>query len=284
MFFQAYNNDYKNNMNLNQNNMNLMMNNQNIMNMLMNQNNMNTLNQNNMNVLNQNPTYNLNNSNIFNMHKQNNNFNYMNINQNNLLYQNYLKLLQNMMMNQNNMANMNNFNCLQNCENNFMPNINMQNSFGNINNGINNNYKFLMQNLFDQVKTEDDPYKIQKVMSFCMNNNKPYEKFVSGGKQMFTTSSNDESNDNNEDMIQIVFVSMKGNKHIRKYNKNEEINSVLQKFVEGFGLNKNALKKIYFLYNAANLNSLKENTTLKDANLINNSRINVIDINNIIGA
>ena len=266
------------------NNMNLMMNNQNNMNIMMNQSNNNIINQYNMNMLNQNNIYNLNNNNYFNMPRQNNNFNNMN-NQNNLLYQNYF-LLQNMMnmMNKYNMNNMNNYNSMENCGCNYMPITNMQNSFGNINNGINNNYKFLMQNLFDQVKTEDDPYKIQKVMSFCMNNNKPYEKFVSGGKQMFTTSSNDESNDNNEDMIQIVFVSMKGNKHIRKYNKNEEINSVLQKFVEGFGLNKNALKKIYFLYNAANLNSLKENTTLKDANLINNSRINVIDINNIIGA
>ena len=266
------------------NNMNLMMNNQNNMNIMMNQSNNNIINQYNMNMLNQNNIYNLNNNNYFNMPRQNNNFNNMN-NQNNLLYQNYF-LLQNMMnmMNKYNMNNMNNYNSMENCGCNYMPITNMQNSFGNINNGINNKYKFFMQNLFDRVKTEDDPYNIQKVMSFCMNNNKPYEKFVSGGKQIFTTSSNDESNDNNEDMIQIVFVGMKGNKHIRKYNKNEEINSVLQKFVESFGLNKNALKKIYFLYNATNLNNLKENITLKDANLINNSRINIIDINNIIGA
>ena len=143
-----------------------------------------------------------------------------------------------------------------------------------------------MKNLFDQVRNEDEVYNIQKVMSFCMNSNKPYEKLLSRRKEIFTTSSNDESNynANDEDMIQIVFVSMKGNRHIRMFNKNEEIKSVLEKFLEGFGLNRNALKKIHFLFNASNLNNLKENTTLKDVNLINHSKVNVIDINNIIGA
>ena len=121
--------------------------------------------------------------------------------------------------------------------------------------------------------------------NISLDKDNPYKNADSGRKQIFTTSSNDESNDNNnEGIIQIVFVSMKGNNHIRKYNKNEEIGSVLKKFIEGFGLSKNALKKIHFLFNASNLNNLKENTTLKDANLVNNSRINVIDINNIIGA
>ena len=52
-----------------------------------------------------------------------------------------------------------------------------------------------------------------------MNNNKPYVKFAYGGKKIFTTSSNEESNDSNEDMNQIVFIVMQGTKHIKKYNK-----------------------------------------------------------------
>ena len=247
---------------------------------MMNQNNMNNFYPNNipMNMMNQ---YNncMPNQNNMNMMMDNNNYNKLFVYSNNMMncLNNY-----NMYMN-NNMGNpgFNN-----------MFNNNMQNLSGNENNkGFNNNNsQILMKNIFDNLKFEEKPYKMQKAIAFCLdnNNNKSNENCVLGGNGLFTTSSNDENiqiNDNNsKDIINIVFVTMKGNRHNRKCNQNDTIKNVLENFLEGFGLPKTALKEIIFLNNAINLNNLEDNITLKQFRILNNSKINIVDMKNIIGA
>jgi hypothetical protein len=226
------------------------------------------------------------------MNQYNNNFmqNQNNMNMNMMMIQ---YLYNNMMNNINNMNNNWNMNMNNNMGNpgfNNMYNNNNQNWPGNGNNMNDiNNYNskiFLMKNMYEQLKFEEDPYRIQKGIAFCLDNNKSNGNHVCGGNPLFTTSSNDENfqNNNSKDIINIIFLSMKGNKHNRKYNQNDKIRNVLENFLEGFGLPKNALKEIQFLYNAVNLNNLNENVILKDFNIKDFARINIIDMKNIIGA
>ena len=59
---------------------------------------------------------------------------------------------------------------------------------------------------------------------------------------------------------------------------------MLQSFLQGFGIGKNALSRIQFLYSATLLNGLDINMTLDQFHIRNGSRINVIDMHNVIGA
>ena len=77
---------------------------------------------------------------------------------------------------------------------------------------------------------------------------------------------------------------MQGNKLMRAYKKTDTLKHALEGFVESMGLSKNTLKEIYFLFNATNLNNLRQSKTLKELKIVDNTRINVIDRNNIIGA
>ena len=77
---------------------------------------------------------------------------------------------------------------------------------------------------------------------------------------------------------------MKGNKHIKFFDKNMKIIDMLESFIQNFGISKNALNRIQFLYNATLLNNLDKNMTLDQFNIRNNSRINVIDQQDVIGA
>ena len=222
-----------------------------------------------------------------------NNMNMMMNNNNN--YNMFLQYLNNMSNNLNNM-NLNN-NIYINMNNN-MGNAGFNNMYNNMQNcpknennanGFNNNSQmFLMQNIFDNLKFEEDPYKIQKGIAICLNNNTSGKNNIFGGNELFTTSTNYDNfqNNNNDpkDIINIIFISMKGHSHNRKYNQNEKIRDVLENFLEGFGLPKNALKEIQFLYNAVNLNNVKEDVTLKQFNIVNSARINIVDMKNIIAA
>ena len=268
----------QNNMNMNQNNMNMNQNNMNMNqnNMNMNQNYMN-MNQNNMNM---NQNYMSMNQNYMNMNQ-----NYMNMNQNNInMSQNYMN------MNQNNMnGNFNNFPLNNmNINNNMYNNMGMNNLF-NMKEQNNNNPKLsLMKNLYNQYKFLEDPFLIQKGIALGMNNNQPYKMYNSGGNQQynfFTMSTNyGQPNNLSPNKINIRFITLKGNKHIRIYNKNDKIKDALENFLESVGVNKNAITQIQFLYNATNLNNLNKDMTLNDFGIRDLSPINVIDLNNIIGA
>ena len=145
-----------------------------------------------------------------------------------------------------------------------------------------------MERLFEKLKAYEDGFQIQKGIALGLNNNQQYNNYVSGGEPGFSflTTSSVESQPKSKDPedINIVFVTMKGNNHIKRYNKKDKIKNVLKSFVQSFGLTENALTKINFLYNATNLNNLRDDMTLEEFNVVNNSRINVIDINDIIGA
>ena len=251
--------------------------------MPMNQNNMNNFCPNNIPI---------NGMNQFNNDMLNqNNMNMMNNNNFNMMFQYFT----NMMKNQNIMNNMNmnmNMNNMGNDGFNNMVNNNMQNWSANENNGFNNNSSqiVLMKNIFDNLKFEKEPYKIQKDIAQCMDNNRSNKNYVSGGNELFTTSSND-NNSNNKDLndkkniIHIIFITLKGHNHSRKYNQNDKIKYVLESFVKEFGLSINTLKEIHFLYNATSLNTnLEKNPTLKELGIKNFSKINVIDMKDIIGA
>ena len=240
---------------MNRNNMNnINMNMMNNMNMI-NQNNMNMMNGNNMNQMNQ-TMMTLNNMNMINQ----NNMNMMNGNNMNMMNQNNMN-----MMNQNNNFNMNNNNLSYSD-----PKI------------------LLMERLFEKLKAYEDGFQIQKGIALGLNNNQQYNNYVSGGEPGFsfltTSSVESQSKSENPEVINIIFITLKGNKHIKRYNKKDKIKNVLKSFVQSFGLTENALTKINFLYNATNLNNLRDDMTLEEFNVVNNSRINVIDINDIIGA
>ena len=291
------NNFNQNNMNMSINqimynqNMNMMNSNQN-MNMMNSNQNMNMMNNNqNMNMMNNNQNMNMININQ-NMNMMNNyqNMNMMNINQNMNMMNNNQNM--NMMNNNQNLYNMNMFN------NNNMNNIGINNQVNNNNiNNYNNNLNkklLLMYNLFKQLMSpkvpviEPDPYEIQRGIGRGLNNNQPYNNYVSGGNQLpkafITSSEGIESTNPGPNKLNLIFVMMQGNKHTRTFNKNDKIRYVLEQFVESFGLGTNTLKNIYFLFNATNLNNLEKNKTLEDLRIVNNTRINVIDLKNIIGA
>ena len=121
-------------------------------------------------------------------------------------------------------------------------------------------------------------------------NNKSNKNYVSGGNELFTTSSNHDNSNNkdlndNKNIVHIVFITLKGNNHARKYNQNDRIKDVLESFVKEFGLPISTLKEIHFLYNATSLNTnLEKNPTLKELGIKNMAKINIIDMKNIIGA
>ena len=146
----------------------------------------------------------------------------------------------------------------------------------------------LMERLFEKLKAYEDGFQIQKGIALGLNNNQQYNNYVSGGEPGFsfltTSSVESQSKSENPEVINIIFITLKGNNHIKRYNKKDKIKNVLKSFVQSFGLTENALTKINFLYNATNLNNLRDDITLEEFNVVNNSRINVIDINDIIGA
>ena len=155
---------------------------------------------------------------------------------------------------------------------------------------MNNNLFFqqqlFMKQLIERYSLMKNSYDIQRdILNLMNNNNNP---IVSGGNKfnnIFTTSSND-NNDNgqNSDIINIIFRMSQGNQHTRSYNQNETIRNMLKQFVNSFGLSENTLKEIIFLHNAVNLNNIDQNLTLKEQRIHNNARINVMDLNDIIGA
>ena len=269
MCFQQYfyNQNYNMPINMmNQNNIHNFCSNNNQMNMMNQYNNNFIPNQNNMNMM-------MNNNNNYAMTLQ-----YLN----NMINNNLTNMFNNMNIDMNNNMGNAGFNNMYN---------NMQNWAGienNVNGFNNNSQMFLMKNIFENLKFEEDPYKIQKGIAICLNNNTSDKNNVLGGNSLFTTSTNDDNfkNNNNDskDIINIIFISMKGHTHNRKYNKNEKIRDIFESFLKEFGLPKNALKEIHFLYNAVNLNNLKENVTLKQFNIVNFARINIIDMKNIIAA
>ncbi len=144
-----------------------------------------------------------------------------------------------------------------------------------------------MENLYNQYKFEEDPFLIQKGIALGLNNNQPYKMYVAGGNQSYdflTKSSNDYKQNKDSNKINIVFCTMRGTRHLRSYNPNDKIIDALESFLMSVGVSKNALSKICFLYNAANLNNLDKKMTLKDFKIRDNAKINVTDLNNIIGA
>ena len=289
------------NMNMNQNNINMnnmSLNNmsnmgqtQNILNMNMNQNNMNMNNRYNKNM-NMNNGYNNNMSNRFNNNLNMNQNNNMNNRYNNNMNMNNINMMNGNNFNNNMMNQKNNMNCPNQCNNNCIymnNNNNNMNYVPNINNNmvINHPNLSLLENLFKQLKFNENGFEIQLGIANSLYN-VPCNNHVFAGDQNYnflTKSSGTnffEIGDPN--YINIIFITMKGNKHIRQYYTYEKINSVLEKFVISVGLSKDALKKITFLFNATNLNTLSKDITLEEFNIKNNSRVNVIDISNVIGA
>ena len=143
-----------------------------------------------------------------------------------------------------------------------------------------------MQNLYNQFKGINDSYEMQKKIALGLNNGVTYKPFTNNNVPFlsFLTQSSKDNNFNpsNSDIINVVFVTMKGNNHMRFYNKNMKIREMLEDFLTKFGLSKNSLDRVQFLYNATIINKL--NMKLSQFNIVNNSKINVIDIHNVIGA
>ena len=158
-------------------------------------------------------------------------------------------------------------------------------------NGINNNNMnmkyFLMENIFNEYQNIKDPYEIQKKIVKKMNLGKECPVYLNNNAQkisLFTSSSVENNNNKNCNLINIHFVTMKGNSHIKQYNKFMKIRDMLEDFVISFGLSKDALRRIQFLYNATNLYKLDENLSLEEFNICDHCRINVIDMFDVIGA
>ena len=247
----------------------------NMSNLMMNQNDMykNLMYQNNLNNINMNNNMGnigLNYNNVPNSASNNQNF----INNNN--YNN----------NYNNFVNNYNNNFNNNYNNNFNNNYN-----NNFNHNFNNNFNInqnLKMKLFNQCQDSKDPYFIQRFIGRGLNNNQPYKVNVFGGNKMydffFQSSNNGISNNFDPDVINVSFKMMQGHKHIKVFKSTDTIKYMLETFVKSFGLHTNTLKKIYFLHNAINLNSIDQNKTLKELKIKNTSTISVIDTGNIIGA
>ena len=202
------------------------------------------------------------------------------------------------MNNNNNNFGMNNNNFGMNKNNNFGMN---NNNFGMINNNNNfammqNNIMFsnysknisLLEKLYNQYKFIKDPYEMQKKIALGLNNGAQYQNYFNKNALpfgFFTTSSTDNNSiPFNSEYINVIFVTMKGNSHIKLYKPNMKIKEMLEDFVIKNGLHTNTLNRIQFLYNATLLNNLPENMTLTQFNIVNNSKINVVDMFNVIGA
>ena len=236
----------------------------------------------------------------FNFNQQNNNFGnfQMDMNNPNGMRMNMNMMNQNMNMrmfnnNNNNFNGMNRFN--NNNGNNFI-NYNMNNQFNNNSNrmnNMNNNNNFMhnsAQNLKSKILSESlnekDPYKIQMKIALGLNNNKSYENSVTGGNQpsFLRQSSAENPSLGDDNQINIIFKGMRGNKHIRQFNKTDTIKQMLVKFLESLGLKEYHLTKIYFLFNATNLLHVNQNLTIEKFGIKDKSNITMIDLNNIIGA
>lgn len=176
--------------------------------------------------------------------------------------------------------------------NNFIPN-HTNNQFNNT--GMNNNNNFmqnssnLKKELLKSGLKEKDPFKIQMKIALGLNNNKAYEQYLAGGNQVaqfFKQSTIDNRPmDKMDNKINITFKTMQGNKHNRFFNKTDTIKQMLITFLESVGLKEYHLKKINFLFNATNLNTIKnEKMTIHQFGFRNYSTVTVIDLNNIIGA
>ena len=198
----------------------------------------------------------------------------------------------------NNMNNNNNNFGMNNNNNNFGMN---NNNFGMNNNNNNfgmmqNNIMFsnysknisLLEKLYNQYKFIKDPYEMQKKIALGLNNGAQYQNYFNKNALpfgFFTTSSTDNNSiPFNSEYINVIFVTMKGNSHIKLYKPNMKIKEMLEDFVIKNGLHTNTLNRIQFLYNATLLNNLPENMTLTQFNIVNNSKINVVDMFNVIGA
>jgi hypothetical protein len=195
-------------------------------------------------------------------------------------------------MNNNNMGmnGMNNNNMEMNGINNNNMGMNGINNNMGYNNNMNMNF-FLMENLFKEFQNIEDPYEIQKKMVMKNNFRKecPVNLNNNAQKISFFNSSSVEFNNNNNNnqncnLINIHFVTMKGNSHVKVYNRFMKIRDMLENFVVSFGLSKDALKRIQFLFNATNLYKLGENMKLNEFNIGDHCRINVIDMFDVIGA
>ena len=146
-----------------------------------------------------------------------------------------------------------------------------------------------MENLFKEFQNIEDPYEIQKKMVMKNNFRKecPVNLNNNAQKISFFNSSSVDNNINNIqncNLINIHFVTMKGNSHVKKYNKYMKIRDMLENFVISFGLSKDSLKRIQFLFNATNLYKLGENIRLNEFNIVDHCRINVVDMFDVIGA
>ena len=233
----------------------------------------------------------------------NNNMNIINQKNINNMYEKDMALNSLIQNNQNNILNIHNNNYFEN--NNFnnnnikMNQMNNQNPQGfnnnlnnNINNNFNNNNQFQFNNNSNnnQFQFNNNSNNNQFQFNNNSNNNQSIQGMVSGGNKKsipnFFFQSSDDNNQNKSDpnSIRVVFVMMQGNKHVRTYKKTDTLKDVLEGFVSSLGLSKNTLKEIYFLFNATNLNNLRQSKTLKELKIIDQSRINVVDLNNIIGA
>ena len=242
------------------------------------------INQNNINNIHINQSYN----NLYN------NSNYGNISLNNMpnsarFNYNFSKNFNNNNYNNNNLNNNLNNNIFNNnCLNNNNYNNNYNNNLNNnIINNLNNNFNYennlkinQMKDLFNKFNSLD-PYEFQKKIAANKNNQNKNHQF----NDPFHSSSKEKECDNpEEDSINIVFVMMKGNKHIKNFKNGDTIRIVLEKFVKSLDIHVNTLKEIYFLFNATNLNNINPDKTINELGIRNFTRINVIDMKNIIGS
>ena len=205
---------------------------------------------------------------------------------NNNMFMNNMAMNNNLGMNNIMNNNMGMFNNIQKNNNIKMNNKFRNNNIGN-NNNINNinNQNMLMQDLFNQIKSLEDHYEMQKKVANFIK----FSKYVNPKIQplpFFSQSTAEEKNINSFDneIINVIFVMLKGNKHSKLYNKNKKIHDMLKDFVTSFGLNEKSLERIQFLYNATLLNKLPKDMTLSKFHINNNSKINVIDMFDVIGA
>jgi len=288
------NNMGMNGMNNNNMRMNGMNNNNNMRMNGMNNNNMrmNGMNNNNMRM------NGMNNNNNIGMNGINNNNMRMNgMNNNNNMGMNGINN-NNMGMNEMNNNNIGMSRTYNNMEMNKINNnnIGMSRTYDNIEeNRINNNMGFnsnmnmeflLMKNILNEYQKIKDPYEVQKNIVMKMNSGKECAVLNKNNQKIsfLTSSSEDNNNDQNHDLINLHFITLKGNKHVKRYRKNMKIRDMLEHFVVSFGLSKDALMRIQFLFNATNLYKLDKNMTLNEFNIIDHSRINVIDMYDVIGA
>ena len=158
----------------------------------------------------------------------------------------------------------------------------------NFNQNNNNNKDILKKNLYEKYKHIKDPYQLQKKIALGLNKGKPYSNYSNKNSRpldFLSKSSEDKSNESiNEGNINIIFLGLKGNKHCRVYNKDMKIKEMLKNFVLNVGLTEKALERIQFIFNATLLNNLKEDLTLTQFHIKNQSIIHIIDMQDIIGA